>query len=268
MRYVDRVAIVLALGPGWLCSDRPPAEQPTTQPAVPTSRILILPFAIINGSDASPWLGKSDPAKPRGGPDAVGPGAAALCRHGSKRHRHAYFCMGEPPKADFVVIGSFTTLDAPTGAGRSAGDLSGKLVDVAHETGLSGFKATGMYADIFQLEDQIGKQIRRRLSDAGAIQIPMIVVGPSAVADSQPVEVAQAPTINEYEQAYGNPQPMVGGANDSGYNYYYGNPYTSGGFDSGCGFGFPLVIYGGNGFFGRGSRGFGGFHWQWLWPRR
>jgi TolB-like protein len=258
MRYVDRLAIVLALGFGWFGSTAR-ADQPATQPAVPTSRILILPFSLMNGAEASPWLGKSIQQSLLADLMPSAPGRL-LSADAEANDTAAAIAAGRTAKADFVVIGSFTTLDAPTGRQIR---IVGQLVDVAHETALSGFKATGMYTDIFPLEDQVGKQIRRRLIDAGAIQMPVIVVGPSAVPDSQPVEVAQAPVIiNEYQQAYGNPQPMIGGANDSGYNYYYGNPYSSGGIDLSSGLGFPQFIYGGGGFHERGSRGFSGdgFH--------
>jgi hypothetical protein len=49
---------------------------------------------------------------------------------------------------------------------------------------------------------------------------------------------------------------MIGGAGDSAYNYYYGNPYDSGGYGLTNGLGYPLFIYGG-GFYGRGNGGFG-----------
>jgi len=249
MRYVDRLIVVLAIGVGWLSSPTW-AQQPTTQPTAPTARILVLPFTAMNGSEQSSWLGRSIQQSLLADLTIAAPGRL-LSGDGEAVDTAAAVAAGKKSQADFVVIGSFTTIDLETGKQLR---IAGQLVDVEHQSALAGFKATGMYADIFQLEDQVGRQIRRRLSDAGAIRVPVIVLGPSMTPDR--VEVVQAPTVNEYQQAYGNPQPMIGGAGDSGYNYSYGNPYYSGGYDLNYGLGFPLFIYGG-GFYGNGNRGFG-----------
>jgi TolB-like protein len=249
MRYVDRLFVVLTIGFGWLGSPTW-AQQPTTQPSEPAARILVLPFTAMNASEQSSWLGRSIQQSLLADLTIAAPGRL-LSADGEAADTVAAVAAGKKSQADFVIIGSFTTIDLETGKQLR---IAGQLVDVEHQSALAGFKVTGMYADIFQLEDQVGRQIRHRLSDAGAIRVPVIALGPSTTPE--PVEIAQAPTINEYQQAYGNPQPMIGGAADSGYNYYYGDPYYSGGYDLSYGPGYPLFIYGG-GFYGNGSRGFG-----------
>jgi TolB-like protein len=248
MQYVDRFAVVLAIVFGGFSSTSP-AQQPTTQSAGPTARILVLPFTAMNGSGESSWLGRSIQQSLLADLTIAAPGRL-VSADGEAGDAEAAAAAGRKAQANFVVIGSFTTIDASTGKQLR---ITGQVVDVPHQSALAGFKATGMYADIFQLEDAVARQIRRRLSDAGAIQVPVITAGPSASAE--PVQIVQEPTINEYQQAYGNPQPLVGGAVDAGYNYYYGNPYN-GGFDLSYGWGFPLFIYGGG--YGHGSRR-GGF---------
>ena len=252
MRYADRVSLVLVIALG-LFSSAARAEQPATQPGGEKARVLITPFAAMNGSAESSWLGRSIQQGLVADLTVVAPGRLSSNDVEASDTATAV-AAGHKSLAEFVVMGSFTMLELPTG---KQVRIVGQLVDVAHESSLAGFKVTGMYADIFQLEDQIGRQVRRRLSDAGVIHIPVIAVGPSATPDSQPVEVAQAPAANEYQQAYGNPQLTIGGAGDSGYNYYYGNPYFAGGYDSTYGLGFPLFIYGGGGFRGGEGRGLG-----------
>jgi len=252
MRYAKRLAAVLAISIGVLASSGL-AEQPTTQPASVTARILVLPFITMNGSEEAGGLGRSIQQSLVADLTPSAPGRLASADLEGNDTQSAV-AAGRKLSADFVVIGSFTIIESTGGKQLR---IVGQIVDVPHEAALSGFKVTGMYGDIFELEDQAGKQIRRRLSDAGAIRVPVLALGPSASA--QPVQIVEEPMINEYQQAYGNPQPMVGGATNAGYDYYYGNPYNSGGINLTYGFGLPLFFYGGG--YDRGFRGqdHGGF---------
>ena len=133
----------------------------------------------------------------------------------------AALAAGRNAGARYVVYGSFATANQELRA-------TGQVVDVAEGKSIAGLKATGPTDDVFQLEDLLARQVRRRLNIAMPGQPAQSAPIATEVPAPHALEVAQQPAANEYDQVYGNQPPVQYQTN---YNsYYYGNPSSGYGY--------------------------------------
>jgi len=131
--------------------------------------------------------------------------------------------------------------------------IMGEVVDSASARPVASFKATGLFSEIFRLEDQVASQIRQHMP--GVLPSPVPQQTAPAVAQSEPAaSQPPLPQVNEYYSTYSVPQNYVPA--DAYYNYNYATPYYSPGY-YGYGYGYPYPYVGlgfGTAFF------FGSFH--------
>jgi TolB-like protein len=205
-------------------------QTPTTRPS--EAKLLVLPFAPLNPSQNQEWLGRSIQQSILADLTAAAPGRL-LSADVVSPDMHAAADLGRKAGANFVVQGSFITL--PTAAGEGL-RIMGEVVEVEGGHAVTSFKATGLYSEIFRLEDQVANQIRLRMSATGVLSSPL-PPAPALNPALPPSPEAQAPLpqVNEYYQAYATPQSY--GDPQAYYNYYYANPYTAGGYGYGYGTG-------------------------------
>jgi TolB-like protein len=244
MRHINQVlaASCLAIALSAMTGVHPASgAQPATEPANDSGGVLVLPFTPLNQSEYQPWLGRSIQQSMMAELTMAAPGRASASDTPAADDKAA-LAAGRNAGVRYVVYGSFATANQELRA-------TGQVVDVAAGKSIAGLKATGPTKDVFQLEDLLARQVRRRLS----ITLPGQQGQSPPVATEVPaphaLEFPQQPAKNEYEQTYGNQPPVQYQTN---YNsYYYGNPSS--------GFGYPGFGNGwGDSFWGTGlSSGFG-----------
>jgi TolB-like protein len=242
--------IVVVLVAGWLLA-MPAllmAQQPTTEPASTngsSNRVLVLPFEPLDGSS-----------------DAVDAVASAMRRNlivdlGRARQFHtvegeqvapdqgAALEMGKARDAQFVVWGTVQLVE-----GRIR--VTGQVLDVARADAVGKFKVTGSFRELFELQDVVAEQVRRRLET------------PNGNADEQPEAEPRskpAPEVPAGEALRTRPQPLdpewlfpqQWTDDELNYRYNYGylaSPYGYG-YDQGYGYGCYPFGYG---------YGYGGYH--------
>jgi TolB-like protein len=233
MRYARFHLVVLALLGGLSLPTLANAQTPATRPG--DARILILPFTPLNPEQSQAWLGRSIQQSLLADLTAAAPGRL-LSADTVATDMASAADLGRKAGAAYVVQGSFITL--PTAAGEGL-RMMGEVIEVDGAKAVTSFKATGLYTEIFRLEDQMASQIRFRMSATGVLPSPVLSVpAPRSSADVEP----PLPQVNEYEQAYGMPQTY--GDAQSYYNYYYANPYSSAGYGYGVGLGWPFLFSG------------------------
>src|SRR5579859_3935397 len=129
----------------------------TTQPS--DARIVVLPFSALNPSQEQAWLGRSIQQSVLADLTAAAPGRITSADN-EVTDMSAAAAIGRQAGAKFVVHGSFTTLS--TSAGQIL-RIMGEVVDASSARPVAGFKATGLYSEIFRLEDQVVSQIRMHM---------------------------------------------------------------------------------------------------------
>jgi TolB-like protein len=229
MRYVSLLAVVL----GVLVFATASGAQ-TTRPA--EAKIVVLPFTALNPNQEQAWLGRSIQQSVLADLTAAAPGRVTSADV-EVTDMSAAAEIGKHTGALYVVHGSFTTL--PTSAGVQGLRIMGEVVESASARPVASFKATGLYSEIFRLEDQVASQIRQRMP--GVLPSPVPPQNAPEVAQSEPAQSQPLPQVNEYYSTYSTPQTYV--PSDAYYNYYYATPYYSP-YYYGYGYGYPYGYFG------------------------
>ena len=256
MRYAPGTAAVLGLGMMLVAAGTARAQAPATRPA--ETRILVLPFTGLNAAQDQAWLGRSIQQSLLADLTTAAPGRL-MSEDAEVKDAAAAVDAGRRAGAAYVVQGSFTTIPAEGGTQMR---LLGQVIAVDGGRPVTAFKATGLYNDIFRLEDQVANQIRTRLASAGVLGSAGPAVATLTAPPRVEEEVVAPPPVNLYYQEYGAaPQAYAAGADQAYYNYYYANPYPAyGGYGyvgSGAGIGLGTSLFFGS-FYPHGSK-FGGF---------
>jgi len=236
--------------------------------------MVVLPFTALNPSQEQAWLGRSIQQSVLADLTTAAPGRL-MSSDVEVTDMSAAAEIGRHAGANYVVHGSFTTLTTSAGQGLR---IMGEVIDSANGRPVAAFKATGLYSEIFRLEDQVAAQIRQHMH--GVLPPPVISVGTTRpVENGQVPEGAQAdaasqpmPQVNEYYATYGTPQTYVPA--DAYYNYNYatwgGSPGWCGWWGTPCwGWGWGTTVFigssfhshdhfHGGGFGGHPGNGFGG----------
>ena len=193
----------------------------TTTYAAAPARVLTLPFDSV-GDSPKPWIAKAihqnlltelarlSSVTPVSGDTPITEVSVAVR-------------LGEGAHADFVVFGSYQTVE---------GDLriTGHVVDVAKKESIAGLKATGTQRDLFGLEDVIANQVKRTLPQPVVVQSDMLKqpVAPPPDAEPPAPEVAVNDRARELEAQIDRAIERLKYATPPDYqpyNYDYSYPY-------------------------------------------
>src|SRR5689334_11876960 len=153
-------------------ASRTPAA-PATQPARDPVKVLLLPFVPVDTASGLEWLGRGivqtaqadlsrnpavqpmtvDTTKTDFAPPAGGYDTTAATR------------IAKSTGAQYVVFGSYHS---------QSGDVrvSGVIADADTGRTVGGIKTTGSLRGVFDVEDDVSRQIRRALVSAGALPAP------------------------------------------------------------------------------------------------
>ena len=215
------------------------------QATVPSdAKIVVLPFTALNPSQEQAWLGRSIQQSVLADLTAAAPGRV-VSADTEVTDMTAAAEIGKHANAAYVVHGSFTTLATSGGQGMR---IMGEVVDSGSGRAVASFKATGMYSEIFRLEDQVASQIRQHMP--GVLPPPVLVQNgpapqsPPMVTQSEPATQSQQPLpqVNEYYSTYTVPQTTVPA--DAYYNYNYSTPYYAPYYPYYYGYGYPYGYVG------------------------
>jgi TolB-like protein len=193
----------------------------TTAYAAAPARVLTLPFESV-GDSPKPWIAKAvqqnllaelsrlSSVTPVSGDTPVTELSVAVR-------------LGEGAHADFVVFGSYQTVE---------GDLriTGHVVDVVKKESIAGLKATGTQRDLFGLEDVIANQVKRTLPQPVVVQSDMLrqPVAPPPDAEPPAPEVAANERARQLEAQIDQAIERLKYATPPDYqpyNYDYNYPY-------------------------------------------
>jgi len=193
----------------------------TTAYAAAPVRVLTLPFESV-GESPKPWIAKAvqenlqaelsrlSSVTPISGDTPITELSVAVR-------------LGEGAHADFVVFGSYQTVE---------GDLriTGHVVDVLKKESIAGLKATGTQRDLFGLEDVIANQVKRSLPQPVAVQSDMLKqpVAPPPDAEPPAPEVAANERARQLEAQIDQAIERLKYASPPDYqpyNYDYSYPY-------------------------------------------
>ena len=211
-----------------------PVPNPLNAVAPVNGKILILPFQPVNPNDPAPWLGKSIQESMASDLTVAVPDRVIVSDQPAAT-LDAAIAMGKQRGARYVVAGGFVTIDREL-------RITGQIVDVETGKPVSGLKATGEPATIFQLEDTLAGQVRSQVlgipaqpaaADAPPVLTPIPPERLQNPAPQQPQVVTPTPASDasgvqtDYSSYAVAPTPPIYGTTDNGYYYYPGYDYGS-----------------------------------------
>jgi len=219
-----------------------PLAPPTTAPAQSvfaatpeyhsTPRVEVFPFTAVSGiTTFKDWTGRGIQESLQS--DISRTGATLILGPHELATKDDPIALAKNDHADLAVTGSYQVVDDQI-------RVNAHLIDVATNTPVGGFSATGTQTDLFEVEDALGEQLRALLPRPTSI----------AQSNSDPGVVYQAPAM-DYSP------PVV--------NNYYDTPpvttYVYPDYNYGYDYPFGLGFYGGFGYVypGYGFRDRGGF---------
>jgi len=228
---------------------------PTTAPAsVNTAapvfkhapRVEVLPFTAVSAPPAGQdWTGRGIQEDLQS--DVSRTGATLVLPPHPSAPGEDPIAVARQDHADLAVTGSYQIVDNQIRA-------NGHLIDVATNTPVGGFSATGNQHDLFKVEDALGEQLRALLPrQMTADQVRQAFGQAESSPDYQqptPSYVEPAPTVNNYYDT--TPVTPDYGYYYPDYSYGYGYPY---GFNDGF-----IYVTPGFGFFNGGRDFDRGFH--------
>jgi TolB-like protein len=219
---------------------------PTTAPAPPVAKVLIVPFKQVGDLNGHAWVGaaiQENLISDVTADSAVQP--LSLNQPLANVDSAGAVKAANDSGASIVVFGSY----------QIAADqlrVTGQATDAASGRVLTSLQVTGPITDLFKIEDTLGSQLNAALPQPPS-NLAQVSYGPSASATPPaPTEIAApVPPPQTYSYApdtYVYPQTTyVYPSYSYGYPYYY--PYYS-----------PFFVFGGFGFHGGHSHGFVGSH--------
>jgi len=244
---------------------------PTTAPAIAvaaagvraTPRVEIFAFTPVNKTDASDWIGRGIQENLQS--DVSRTGATLVLPAHAPPASEEPLTTARQDHADLAVIGTYQVV----------GDqirVNAHLMDLASNTAVGGFAATGSQHDLFKVEDALGEQLRSLLprpvvADQTAPATPAPAVAPATYYTPPPVANYYESVPDYYPDygysypyySYGYPFGFYGGIGIYSGGYYnrgyYGGVRGNPGFHGGVGGG---VRGGGGGFHGGVGGGHGG----------
>src|SRR5689334_9869452 len=213
--------------------DEATAAPPATQPAGAADRqgetkVLLLPFQVVGGRQAQPWIGQSIQQSlltdlVMGGPVRVSSSSVAAT------DPNAAVDVGKNAGAKYVVFGQIHVNDRGEGAG-AAVRVTGQVLDTATGRPVGVLKSTGSMDDLFPVEDDLAEQARSqlgRIEYAARLEADRGAETTAGAGETRPSIEPYGPVTM---RAYGSPDwAAVNGSNipsAASNRYFFGNPYN------------------------------------------
>lgn len=161
--------------------------------AAAPAKVLLLPFDAV-GDGAKPWIAKAVQQNLVAELSRVNSVTPTTGQAGVA-NLEAAVQIGENAKADYVVYGTYQTVENDL-------RITGQVADVSKKEVVAGLKATGTQRDLFGLEDVIANQVKRALPQPVVAQAqPEMLKQPPAVEPEPPApEVAVNERARELEE--------------------------------------------------------------------
>ncbi len=207
-----------------------PTTQPTTHPALPLTKVLIVPFKQAGDTSSHGWVGpaiqESLMTDVAGSPDTE---AVALNHPLANGEKPEAVKAAKGVGASIVVLGSYQFSDGQL-------RVMGQAVDAASGKMLATMQAAGPVTDLFNIEAALGAELSGTLPQASN-GLPLVTYGPAQTAvpyyagaadDTAPSDVTAPQQTYPYAaQPYDYVAPTYPYVYPYAglYPYYYAYPY-------------------------------------------